>query len=119
MAVAETTSVRVVPDPSSPAVLTILQGEVVDVVGQLNFQGQDWIKARFNAPERPRYGFIPGSEMQPLTFAAVNQSAVAQEEVPKRIRSSRSDFFGCGPAKAFPERVLHRGIPRKDGSLRG
>lgn len=92
MAVTETTSVRVVPDPASPAVLTILQGEVVDVVGQLSFQGRSWIKARFNAPERPRYGFIPGGDVKPLTFASVNQSAVAKEEVPKRIRNSEWIF---------------------------
>jgi hypothetical protein len=92
MAVTETSSVRVVPDPTSPAVLTILQGEVVDVVGQLNFQGRSWIKARFNAPERPRYGFIGGNEVQPLIFASVNQSAVAKEEVPRRIRSSKLTF---------------------------
>jgi len=92
MAVTETASVRVVPDSASPAVLTILQGEVVNVVGQLNFQGRNWIKARFNAPERPRYGFIAGSEVQPLIFASVNQSAVAKGEVPKRIRSSKLTF---------------------------
>jgi len=88
MAVAETTSVHVVPDPTSPAVLTILQGEVVETVGRLNFQGRSWIKARFNAPERPRYGFIPAGEVKPLTFASVNQSAVAKEEVPRWIRKS-------------------------------
>jgi hypothetical protein len=92
MAVKETASVHVVPDATSPEVLTLLQGEVVDVVGQLNFQGHSWIKARFNAPERPRYGFIAGSQVKPLVFAAVNQSAVAKEEVPRRIRSSELTF---------------------------
>lgn len=51
MAVAESAAVRVVPDPSSPPVLMILQGEVVDAIGQLEFQGRKWVKARFNAPE--------------------------------------------------------------------
>ena len=92
MAVTETSSVRVVPDSTSPAVLTILQGEVVDVVGQLNFRGRSWIKARFNAPERPRYGFIAASEVKPLIFADVTQSAVTKDEVPRRIRSSKLTF---------------------------
>ncbi len=113
MAVVETTSVRVVPDPSSPAVLTLLQGEVVDVVGQLNFQGQDWIKARFNDPERPRYGFIPGSEMQPLTVGAVNQSAVAQEEIPKRIRSSDLTFSDADRQRLSRNGFYIESIPAK------
>jgi hypothetical protein len=95
MAVAETAAVHVVPSAGSPAVLTLLQGEVVDAVGQLNFQGQNWVKARFNVPERPRYGFIAANEMKPLAFAAVNQSAVALEEVPKRIRRSELKFAGA------------------------
>ena len=94
MAVTHTVSVRVVPTPSSPAVLTLLQGEVVDVVGQLNFQGRSWIKARFNATERPRYGFIAGNDVMPLSLASVNQSALVEEEVPGRIRSSDLKFSG-------------------------
>jgi len=92
MAVTETAAVHVVPDHASPEVLTLLQGEVVDAVGQLNFRGQSWVKARFNTPERPRYAFIPGSEVKPLIFASINQSAVAKEEVPRRIRSSELTF---------------------------
>jgi len=92
MAVTETTSVRLVPDTASPAVLTILQGEVVEAVGRLKFRGQSWVKARFNAPERPRYGFLPGSDLKPLLLASVNQSSVAEEEVPRRIRRSQLSF---------------------------
>jgi hypothetical protein len=94
MAVRRTVQVRVVPTTSSPAVLTLLQGEVVDVVSQLNFHGQSWIKARFNAPERPRYGFITGNDVMPLSLASVNQSALVEEEVPGRIRSSDLKFSG-------------------------
>ncbi len=92
MAVGEAASVHVVPDPASPPVLTILQGEVVETVGQLNFQGQSWIKGRFNAPETPRYGFIQGSDLKPLSFASVNQSEVTVEEISRRIRKSDLKF---------------------------
>jgi hypothetical protein len=92
MAVTETTLVRVVPDPSSPPVLEILQGEVVEAVGQIKLKGRSWIKARFNLPDRARYGFIPGSDLHPLRAESVNQSAVMLEEVPKRIRESKLTF---------------------------
>ena len=92
MAVGEAASVHVVPDPASPPVLTILQGEVVETVGQLNFQGQRWIKAHFNAPEKPRYGYILESDVKPLTLASVNQSEVTVDEVPRRIRRSGLKF---------------------------
>jgi hypothetical protein len=111
MAVTEMTSVHVVPDPTSPAVLTILQGEVVDAVGQLNFQGRNWIKARFNAEERPRYGFIPGSDVKPITLASVNQSAVGKEEVPKRIRSSKLTFSEADRQRLSQNGFYIEGIP--------
>jgi hypothetical protein len=88
MSVKDNTAIHVVPDAASPAVLTILQGEVVEVVGRLNFQGNQWIQARFNADEVPRYGFILASDLQPLSLAAVNQSVLTVEEVPHRIRQS-------------------------------
>jgi hypothetical protein len=118
MAVTETASVHVVPDASSPAALTLLQGEVVDAVGQLNYRGRTWIKARFNAPERPRYGFIAGSQVKALIFATLNQSAVAKEEVPKRIRSSELTF-----SEAERQRLSQNGFyiepipPEKDISI--
>src|SRR5215469_10480691 len=87
--VTDATSVYVVPDQASPPVLSILRGEVLDVVGQLNFQEQSWIKARFKDPgERDRYGFIQGKDVTALSFASVNQSAVGLAEIPKRIRAS-------------------------------
>ncbi len=89
MVLKDSTSVYVVPDPASPPVLSILQGEVVEAVGRLNFREQNWIKARFQDPEaRTRYGFLPGNDLTALKFAAVNQSVVGVEEIPKRIRSS-------------------------------
>jgi hypothetical protein len=83
------TEVHAVPDPASPPVLRILQGEVVEAVGRLNFRGANWIKARFNAKERPRYGYILGSDVKALTFSSVNQSALNVEEVPQRIRHGK------------------------------
>ena len=92
MSLKDTTSVYVVPDPAGPPVLSILQGEVAEAVGQLNFQGRQWIKARFNATVVPRYGFLLGSDVRALTFSTVNQSAVALEEVPARIRYGNLAF---------------------------
>ena len=92
MAVGEVVAVHVLPSLTSPPALTLLQGEVVDVVGVLNSQGQDWVKARFNVPDRPRYGFIAANEVQPLALASVNQSKVALKEVPGRIRGSELKF---------------------------
>jgi hypothetical protein len=92
MAVGEVVAVHVLPSLSSPAALTLLQGEVVEAVGVLNSQGQDWVKARFNVPDRPRYGFIAASEVQPLAVASVDQSKVALKDVPRRIRGSELKF---------------------------
>ena len=92
MALKDSTSVYVVPDPASPPVLKILQGEVVETLGQLDFRGRRWIKTRFNAKSRPRYGFVLGSDVTALTFSTVNQSVVKIEEIPKRIRHSGLTF---------------------------
>ena len=78
--------VHVVPDAGSPTVLSLLQGEVVEAVGKLDFQGGQWVKAHFNGTETPRYGFMQASDLQPLTVATVNQSALAAEEIPRKIR---------------------------------
>src|SRR5713226_3213161 len=83
------TAVSVVPDLASPAVLSLLQGEVVETVGTLSFQGRQWIKARFNGAAQPRYGFLPRSDVAPLTTSTVNQSAVVLEEIPRQIRGGR------------------------------
>jgi hypothetical protein len=92
MAGREVVAVHVLPSLSSPAALTLLQGEVVEAVGVLNSQGQDWVKARFNVPDRPRYGFIAASEVQPLSLPSVDPSKVALKEVPGRIRGSELKF---------------------------
>lgn len=88
MALKDGTAIHVVPDASSPTVLAIMQGEVVETVGKLNLQGSPWIKARYNSNEQPRCGFIQASDVLPLTLATVNQSVVALEEVPHHIRNS-------------------------------
>ena len=88
MALKDGEAVHVVPDASSPTVLSLLQGEVVVAVGKLDFQGVQWVKAQFNGTETPRYGFIRASNLQALTVATVNQSAVAAEEIPRRISYS-------------------------------
>jgi len=92
MVLTDTAPVYVVPDPGSPSALSLLQGEVVDTVGQLKLLGQTWIKARFNASDRPRYGFIQGDVVQALSFSSVNQSVVGVREVPRQIRLSNLRF---------------------------
>jgi Protein of unknown function (DUF3160) len=86
MSLKDGAAVHVVPDAGSPTVLSILQGEVVEAAGKLDFQGGQWIEAHFNGTETPRYGFIQASDLQPLTVATVNQSALAVEEIPRKIR---------------------------------
>lgn len=88
MALKDGTAIHVVPDAASPIALAILQGEVFEAVGKLSFQGGQWIKARYNAAERPRYGFIQANDVLALAPATVNQSAFAADEVPRKIRHS-------------------------------
>jgi len=88
MALKNGTAIHVVPDATSPTVLAILQGEVVEAIGKLSFQGNPWIEARYNVQDRPRYGFIQAADLQPLTLASVSQSTLTLEEVPYRIRQS-------------------------------
>jgi hypothetical protein len=89
MALKDATAIHVVPDPGSPTVLGLVQGEVVEALGKLNFQGAQWIKAHFNGDEKPRYGFIQASDLLALTPTTTNQSAVTVAEIPRQIRYSR------------------------------
>lgn len=89
MALKDATAIHVVPDPESPTVLGLVQGEVVEALGKLNFQGAQWIKAHFNGDEKPRYGFIQASDLLALAPGATNQSAVAAAEIPRQIRYSK------------------------------
>ena len=89
MALKDGVSIYVVPDTASPPVLNILQGEVLETLGQLNIQGRTWIKARFNVKEQPRYGFVLSSDVKALTLSSVNQSVLSVEEIPAQIRTSR------------------------------
>jgi Protein of unknown function (DUF3160) len=89
MALKDATAIHVVPDPGSPTVLGLVQGEVVEAVGKLSFQGGQWIKAHFNGDETPRYGFIQSNDLLALTPATTNQSVVAAAEIPRQIRYSK------------------------------
>jgi hypothetical protein len=89
MALKDATAIHVVPDPGSPTVLGLVQGEVVEAVGKLNFQGGQWIKAHFNGDETPRYGFIQANDLLALTPGTTNQSVVAASEIPRQIRYSK------------------------------
>ncbi len=92
MALRDGTSIYVVPDPSSPPALTIMQGEVLDIVGRIDFQGKTWIKAQFNPKDRARFGYIASTDLKALTLSTVNQSALSLEEVPRGMRNSKLVF---------------------------
>jgi hypothetical protein len=112
MCLKDRTAVHVVPDVGSPAVLSLLQGEVVEAVGQLDFQGGQWVKAQFNGNETPRYGFTQASKLQALTVATVNQSAVAAEEIPRKINYSNVSLADANRQKlsqmAFMSKAFRR-----------
>jgi hypothetical protein len=114
MSLKDATDVTVVPDATSPAVLSLLQGEVVEAVGQLNFQGRQWIQARFNDSERPRYGFLPGSDVRALTSPTVNQSAVTLEEIPKQIRGARLAFSSADRQTLSQKGFYVEALPPRD-----
>ena len=105
MALKDATAIHVVPDSGSPTVLGILQGEVIEAVGKLNFQGAQWIKAHFNGDEKPRYGFIQASDLQALTPATINPSVVAAAEIPGQIRYSKVSL-----AEADRQRLSQNGF---------
>jgi hypothetical protein len=111
MAHNDNTAIRVVPDPASPAVLSILQGEVVDAVGQLNFRNEQWIKARFNIEEIPRYGFIQSKDLQALTPATTNQSTVDAQEIPRQIRDSNISLIEADRQKLSQNGFYVENIP--------
>lgn len=108
MALKDGAAVHVVPDGSSPTVLSLLQGEVVEAVGKLDFRGAQWVKAHFNGTETPRYGFMQASDLQALTVATVNQSAVAVEEIPRQIRFTR--FATISLAEADRQKLSQNGF---------
>lgn len=105
MCLKDGTAVHLVPDAGSPTVLSVFQGEVVEAVGKLDFQGGQWVKAQFNGTETSRYGFMQATNLQALTVAAVNQSAVAVEEIPRRIRYSNVSL-----AEADRQRLSQNGF---------
>ena len=107
LAVGEVVAVHVLPSLTSPPALTLLQGEVVDAVGVLNSQGQDWVKARFNVPDRPRYGFIRG-ERNAAPHACFRRSIEGRAErgSPKDSQLG-TEVLRRGPEAALPKRVLY------------
>jgi hypothetical protein len=107
-------AVHVVPDPSSPPSLSLLQGEVVEAVGQFSFQGQQWIKARFNPSGRPRFGFILASDMKTIAFSSVNQSVVTFEEVPQQIRGAKWKLSDADRARLSKDGFYIEEVPPLD-----
>jgi len=114
MARIDNTAIRVVPDPYSPAVLGILQGEVVEAVGQLNFQNDQWIQTRINVEETPRYGFIHAKDLQALTPATTDQSAVGVQEIPLQIRASNISLVDSDRRKLSINGFYVESVPPMD-----
>lgn len=77
------TDVYLAPDIKSRKVLYLLQGEVVECVGQLEFGGGLWIKAKF---EYGRYGYIETKNLAPLYQDKIDQSHLTTSEIPKTMR---------------------------------
>jgi hypothetical protein len=88
MSLKDGAEVHAVADAASPKVLSLQQGEVIETLGKFDLNGQTWVKAQFNRADRPRYGFLLGTDVQALTTASVNPSALALAEIPRHIRRS-------------------------------
>ncbi len=84
MAVKDATLVRLLPKADSKEVMSLYQGEVVEAVGELKYNGGHWIKLKF----ANRYGYIEASHMKPLVPGKVDGSTMELSEVPKTGRYS-------------------------------
>lgn len=77
-------NIFLLPDPSSRKVLSLYQGEVVQTVGKFELNGSLWIKAKFGN----RYGYVEKKNVLPLLGAAVDESSLSMNEIPKSGRNS-------------------------------
>ena len=77
-------SVLIVPEKTARKVLSLYQGEVVETIGRLQYDGQWWIKAKFVN----RYGYIPEQEIQPLAEGTVDESLLSMKEIPRLDRNA-------------------------------
>lgn len=76
-------TVRLLPEKSSRGVLSLLQGEVVEAVGRLQYGGSAWIKAKFEN----RFGYLEESEILPLIADKLDESRLTLAEVPHTARN--------------------------------
>lgn len=76
--------VRLLPEKNSRAVLSLLQGEVVEAAGRLQYGGSSWIKARFEN----RYGYIEAADIQPLIAGKIDESRLPLAEIPQTARNA-------------------------------
>lgn len=98
-----------IPDKKSPEVMSLFQGEVVEVVGQLENAGDSWVKATFcdkfeydeyvEIKYEPReyqpcgrYGYIESKNLQPLFNDKIDQSHLTASEIPNSMRHSKLSF---------------------------
>lgn len=98
-----------IPDKKSPEVMSLFQGEVVEVVGQLDYAGDSWIKATFcdkfeydeyvEIKYEPReytpcgrYGYIELKNLEPLYKDKIDQSRLIFSEIPGTMRNSKLSF---------------------------
>jgi hypothetical protein len=83
-------NVYVIPNIKSKTPISLYQGEVLEVVGRVDYNGLRWIKAKFHTAsylDYNRYGYILESDVQPLIYGQVNESSLTLSEVPTSLRN--------------------------------
>jgi hypothetical protein len=96
------TRVYLTPDVKSREVVALYQGEVVEVVGWLNYGDTLWAKAKFGSTDAEsyteessgtvRYGYIKDSDLRPLEAGKLDESKLAVSEIPMTMRNSDLTF---------------------------
>jgi hypothetical protein len=81
-----TAVVRLIPTANSREVLQLIQGEVLDAVGLLTYEGQTFIKVLCRSDELLRYGYIAESDVVPLVPGRIDQTTLSTTEIPGSIR---------------------------------
>ncbi|MEW6068823.1 MAG: DUF3160 domain-containing protein [Nitrospirota bacterium] len=103
------TDVYLIPEETSQIVISLYQGEVVEVVGQVKYGNTSWIKTKFGSTDKgsyygysedkiressepARFGYIKEGDLQPLEAGKVDESKLAISEIPKTMRYSKLTF---------------------------
>lgn len=90
------TPVYLLPDRKSRDVLSLYKGEVIEAIGQLNYNGENWIKVKTISDiwgySQPRYGYISEKDATILVYGEVKESSLTVGEVPTIVRYDSSGF---------------------------